>query len=261
MSRSNSQNHKSSKNRAAISLNHALDHKLFGYAAAAGAAGVSLLALAPTSQAEIVFTPTNQLINVHTPLSLDVNNDGVTDFTLREIREICIETTNARRAPECSQFTFESLYARGNGSNVVAIGGISALALPVRTIVGPEDKFGALGSLEFCTTQNGNFQAEGGPWLNVKNLYLGLQFTIDGQIHYGWARLTVSTNKTTCVTKALLTGYAYETEPNTPITTGKLSGTDEVGAVERPEATLGVLALGSVGLESWKRDGDAESKN
>jgi hypothetical protein len=255
MSRPNCQNPKSSRIRSAVSLNRALDHKLFGYVAAASAAGVSVLALAPAGQAEIVFTPTNQLITTRTTLSLDLNNDGVTDFTLRNIFEGCIETSNARRAPECSEFTFQSLYARGNGSNAVVTGTVSALALPVRTKVGPEDKFGVQGSLEFCTTQNGNSQHDGGPWLNVKNLYLGLQFTIDGQIHYGWARLTLSTNKTTCVTKALLTGYAYETEPNTPITTGKLSGEDEVGAVERPEATLGTLALGSVGLETWRQEG------
>jgi len=248
MSRSNSKNVKSPKHRSAISLNHTLDHKLVGYAAAAGAAGVSLLALVPASQAEIVFTPTNQLLTRHSALSLDLNNDGVTDFTLREVFEVCIETSGGRRAPECSEFTFQSLYARGNGSNAVAMGATSALALPVRTKVGPEDKFGNDVSLEFCTTQNGTFQHDGGPWLNVKNLYLGLQFTIDGQIHYGWARLTASTNKTTCVTKVLLTGYAYETEPNTPITTGKLSGTDEAGVVERPKATLGGLALGSGGL-------------
>jgi len=254
MSRSNSQKLKSQKNRAAIPLNHALDHKLFGYAAAAGAAGVSLLALTQTSQAEIVFTPANQLITIHSPLSLDLNNDGVTDFTLKEVFEVCIETSNARRAPECSEFTFQDLYARGNGSNAVVMGATSALALPIRTKVGPEDKFGNVPLLQFCTTQNGTFQHEGGPWLNVKNLYLGLQFTIDGTVHYGWARLTVSTNKTTCATKALLTGYAYETEPNTPITTGKLSGTGEVGAVERPEATLGTLALGSAGLQAWRRE-------
>jgi hypothetical protein len=255
MSRPNCQNPKSSRIRSAVSLNHAVDHKLFGYVAAASAAGVSVLALAPTSQAEIVFTPTNQLITIHNEtISLDLNNDGVTDFTLRELFEICIETSNARRAPECSEFTFQNLYARGNGSNAVVMGATSASALPVRTKVGSTDKFGNDVTLEFCTTQNGTYQHDGGPWLNKKNLYLGLQFTIDGQIHYGWARLTVSTNKTTCVTKAFLTGYAYETEPNTPITTGKISGTDEVGAVERPEATLGALALGSAGLEAWRRE-------
>lgn len=259
MSRSISQKPKSPKNRAAISLNHALDCKLFVYATAAGAAGVSLLALAPASQAEIVFTPANQLITTHNTLSLDLNNDGMTDFTLRDILEVCIETSGgARRTPECSEFTFQNLYARGNGSNAVAMGATFASALPVRAKIGPEDKFGNDVSLEFCTTQNGTFQQDGGPWLNVKNLYLGLQFAIDGQIHYGWARLTVSTNKTTCVTKALLTGYAYETEPNTPITTGELSGTDEVGAVERPEATLGALALGSMGVEAWRRVGSTK---
>jgi hypothetical protein len=254
MSRSNCQNPKSSRMRSAIFLNHTLDHKLIGYAAAAGAAGVSLLALAPASQAEIVFTPTNQLITTHSTLSLDLNNDGVTDFTLRDILDVCVETSGVRHTPECSQFTFQLLYARGMGSNAVA-GASSASALPVRTKIGPADKFGADRDLESCSTQNGVFQRDGGQWLDVKNLYLGLQFTVDGQIHYGWARLTVSTNKTTCATKALLTGYAYETEPNTPITTGKLSGSDEVGAVERPEATLGALALGSAGPEAWRRVG------
>src|SRR5271166_105844 len=148
MSRSNSKNVKSPKHRSAISLNHTLDHKLVGYAAAAGAAGVSLLALVPASQAEIVFTPTNQLLTRHSALSLDLNNDGVTDFTLREVFEVCIETSGGRRAPECSEFTFQSLYARGNGSNAVAMGATSALALPVRTKVGPEDKFGNDVSLE-----------------------------------------------------------------------------------------------------------------
>jgi hypothetical protein len=256
MSRSDSQNRKSPKNRTATPLKHPLDHKLFGYAAAAGAAGVSLLAMTPPSQAEVVFTPTNQLLTLHHSLSLDVNNDGVTDFTLREIRSVCIETSNARRAPECSNFTFENLYARGMGSNAVVMGATSASALPARTKVGPDDKFGNNVWLEFCSTQNGESQ-QGGPWLNVKNLYLGLRFTIDGQIHYGWARLTVSTNKTFCIAKALLTGYAYETEPNTPITTGKLSGSDKVGAVERPAATLGALALGSAGLDAWRRESGA----
>jgi hypothetical protein len=255
MSLSNSQNRKSAKNRTAISLNHQLDHKLFGYAAAAGAAGVSLLALAQSSHAEVVFTPSNQLITIHNRgVSLDLNNDGVTDFTLREVFDICIETGGGRRAPECSEFTSQEIYARGSGSNAVAVGATFASALPVRTKVGPQDKFGNQVLLEVCDTQNGNFSGDGGPWLNVKNLYLGLRFTIDGQIHYGWARLTVSTNKSTCVTKALLSGYAYETEPNTPITTGKISGTDEVGAVEPPKATLGALAQGSVGLQAWRRE-------
>jgi hypothetical protein len=257
MPRRNSQNPKSPKNRSAVSLNRSLDHKLIGYAAAAGAAGVSLLALVPASQAEIVFTPTNQLLTLRNPLSLDLNHDGVADFTLREINSMCSATTNARRRPECSALTIEYLYARGSGTNAVVMGASStALALPVRTKVGPEDKFGARVLLEFCSTQNGESH-QGGPWLNVKNLYLGLQFTIDGEIHYGWARLTVSTNKTLCVAKALLTGYAYETEPNIPITTGKLSGTDEVGATNRPEATLGALALGSVGVDAWRREGSA----
>ncbi len=57
-----------------------------------------------------------------------------------------------------------------------------------------------------------------GPWLNVKNRYLGLKFIIKGKDHFGWARLTTTGRI------ALLTGYAYETIPNKPIIAGKTKG-------------------------------------
>jgi hypothetical protein len=50
-----------------------------------------------------------------------------------------------------------------------------------------------------------------GPWVNVKDRYLGLKFQIKGNTHYGWARLNVKVSKTTIT--ATLTGYAYEDHP------------------------------------------------
>jgi hypothetical protein len=100
------------------------------------------------------------------------------------------------------------------------------------------------------------------PWLRVtKQAYLGLTFTIKGQVHYGWARLGyISAHHRP---KAKLTGYAYETIPNKPIITGKTRGTDEVDprattAVPSPAkhpkpATLGMLATGASGLSAWRR--------
>jgi hypothetical protein len=96
-----------------------------------------------------------------------------------------------------------------------------------------------------------------GPWNGAKDLYLGLAFSIGGQPHYGWARLSVTVEGKRCDVLAVLTGYAYETVPGKAILTGRTSGTDVVSAVERPETTLGVLAQGSVGLVAWRRDEDA----
>jgi hypothetical protein len=60
------------------------------------------------------------------------------------------------------------------------------------------------------------------------------------------------------VITAVLTGYAYETVPGKPIITGKTSGPSEVGAVERMQPTLGVLAKGSRGLDAWRRDENSD---
>jgi len=254
MTLSKSPDHQSRNRRAPISLNHKLDHKLLGYAAAASAAGVGMLALAQPSQAEIVYTPAHQIVAKNRYFNLDFNNDGVTDLTLRNVYSVCIETTQGRHRPECSEFTDQFLVAYGNAPNGVMAGVSFASALPVGKRVGQGNKFADRVDLEGCATSNGNFQGSSGPWLNVKNLYLGVTFTIDGATHYGWVRLSVTTNKKTCDAQVLVTGYAYETDTNKAIATGKTSGNDIVGAVERPEATLGALALGSSGIKAWRRE-------
>jgi hypothetical protein len=53
---------------------------------------------------------------------------------------------------------------------------------------------------------------------NEKNRYLGVKFLIDGQVHYGWARMNAELYFP--YINALLTGYAYETTPNLPIRAG-----------------------------------------
>jgi hypothetical protein len=55
-----------------------------------------------------------------------------------------------------------------------------------------------------------------GPWLNLrKPAYLGLKFTIKGEVHYGWARLGDIRPRRRV--RALLTGSAYETIPDKAI--------------------------------------------
>ena len=79
-----------------------------------------------------------------------------------------------------------------------------------------------------------------GQWGNATNRYLGLKFAINGQTHYGWARLTTSCVYSQHQCNALLTGYAYETVANKGIITGKTKGPDVIVK----HATLGELALG-----------------
>jgi hypothetical protein len=76
------------------------------------------------------------------------------------------------------------------------------------------------------------------PWANngkgVKNHYLGLRFAINGKVHYGWARLTVSVSNGIYAT---LTGYAYETIPNKSIIAGATKGPDN-NSIDEPIASL-----------------------
>ena len=81
-----------------------------------------------------------------------------------------------------------------------------------------------------------------GPFANVTDGYLGLKFEINGQTHYGWARFNVSTSGWNTI-DATLTGYAYEDQADTPI---------HIGPVPEP-GTLGLLALGFLGLGAWRR--------
>ena len=72
----------------------------------------------------------------------------------------------------------------------------------------------------------------------IRNRYVGVKFTINSKVHYGWVRFSVSFPK---LLKAVLTGYAYETIPGKGIVAGKTKGPD-VTTVQH--TTLGELALG-----------------
>jgi hypothetical protein len=103
-----------------------------------------------------------------------------------------------------------------------------------------------------------------GSWVNVNNRYLGIKFEINGETHYGWARLSVQVQLPLTVT-ATLTGYAYETVPNKSIVAGQTKKAEETdGNIGEPEAvliapiakpaTLGLLAAGAPALSIWRRE-------
>jgi hypothetical protein len=243
------------KNRPPASLTRKLDHTLRGYATAATATGVSLLALAQPGRAEIIYTPTHQTITPRGTFSLDLNNDGVVDFRIDNGLVVC---GSPRRPPECSGYTFQSLLVFPYGSNKIMLGNRFAPALPSNVNIGPTRQFNARGSLEQCTTDLGSGPFSYGPWLNARDRYLGLELKVNGETHYGWARLTVTVNRVPapCHAGVILTGYAYETVPNKPIASGHTSGPDDASAVNHPPTTLGALAIGRAQSPAWRRDGE-----
>jgi hypothetical protein len=212
----------------------------------ASAAGVSALALAQPAEGKIVYTLAHRVIAFGDIYKLDLNHDGITDFTLSQL------LTGGH------SFFYNNLSVRSNSIVVNASAGILALTSGVK--VGSSRHFRDFaahpGNMLHCQPGNNNaYCLHTGPtssnWANVTNRYLGLKFLINGETHYGWARLTVKvklqSNKV--VITPLLTGYAYETVPNTPIITGQTRGADVV--VARP-ASLGHLAQGASAISAWR---------
>ena len=250
-------NAKRSRQRTHQELPAKLEHKLFAYGAVASAAGVGMLALAQPAQASVVFTRTHQTISPNTTLSLDLNNDGVVDFTI-------IDTTHVGGIVA----TGSSLVGHGSlaiqklqsSNQVVGKFGFAAAIGPNKKI-GPPSPFEAYAvmPIEQCDGIPDTSQVElFGFWINQRNRYLGLKFTINGEVHYGWARL--STSHFICQISAVMTGYAYETQPNTPIVTGPSDDSAEIGGNKIREtpapapASLGVLSKGIDGLTLWRRE-------
>jgi hypothetical protein len=232
-------------------LSASTQQQLNVYAIAAGAAGVGVLALLQPAEAKIVYTPADITISVSLPL--DLNHDGINDFVFQTTY---LNSTN---------YSLQSLRVFPCPANQIL--GENRLPRALRAgvrIGGGAQHFSQLSTFMArvsFNSRNGHSRFTG-HWANsgkgVKDRYLGLKFLINGKVHYGWARLSV-TITSSHQPQGKLTGYAYETIPNKAIIAGATKGPDDSEptasfTMPTPEpARLGLLALGSPGLSVWRR--------
>jgi len=213
--------------RQVNSFSHSLERRLNGYLLAAGAAGAGVMVLASPAEAKIVYTRTHHRIRLGQHLLLDLNHDGVTDF------EIYLSGQSGSRklrvAPGNTQGT-NAVW--GRESSRWSAWCAAALSSGIR--VGPERPLQHRNLLMVETFGGGERECQ---WMGQPSANLGLRFTIAGETHYGWARLST-------VSGIFLNGYAYETIPNKPIIAGQEHG--------RNEATLGHLATGASAIPAWR---------
>ena len=237
------QTRKSARKQA--TLNSLLDKRLFGYAAAASAA-----LLPASAEAKIVYTQANVNIPLNTLVALDLNNDGIKDFQF-----YAGFFQGARNPPEGQFSSWLDIYP-GTGNSVwmaQTAKFVCAAALPAGVKVDKGRPFS--GDYLPLWQAFGNYTqgaSERCPWAGRhRGAFLGLKFYINGELHYGWAHVTVGSTTT-------LDGYAYETVPNQGIETGKTSGPiaeleNSLPPVAQP-ASLGALAHGSRGLAIWRKE-------
>jgi hypothetical protein len=244
-------------------LSDSIQERLSTYALAASVAGVSLLALAAPSDAEIVYSPADASIHPGQTKLLDLNHDGIADF---EFQDRFYNTSFGGGRGWLS-------VSPANANNEIwghSVYGMQlASALQAGILVGPSGIFYPNGRVMVSDESNAGIPNIFYPgscawgWANVKNRYLGFKFVISGETHYGWARFTTSCVVDTLQVFGTLTGYAYQTVPNRPIITGLTHDPNEIEAIQASPATsstlfnepasLGRLAQGASGLTSLRK--------
>jgi len=218
--------------RQPSSLNDRLNKRLLAYMATASAAGVSILAMTRSAEAKVVYTPAHRTIVSES--HLDLNNDGIPDFTFHGPFYIC---------GTCYYFDVLAPKPNKQMSNAQPLAAGVTVGPPGTNFRGGRDEM-----VNACTCSG--HSAVGGPWVGIQNGYMGLEFNIKGTMHFGWARFTVTNEG-----GITLTGYAYETVALKPIVTGDTGGNDDKSvdqrgsavAPELPPSGLGQLALGVIG--------------
>jgi hypothetical protein len=240
--------------RKTANLSESIHQQLSMYALAASAAGVGTLCFAKPAEARIVYTPAHVAIKANGGLfHIDLNHDGTPDFALwnRSSSQNYWRGLLARESRSANEIWMTNTVCAGSP-------GSGAAPLPKGKRIGPKGEF-KHSRYAYANMAYAGKATTCGPWARQSNLqaYLGLKFTINGKIHFGWARVKVDTLQAPF--SVTLTGYAYETIPGKAIIAGATKGPDDAEPTaalssQTPEpTTLGALALGAPGLSIWRR--------
>jgi hypothetical protein len=246
----------SAPSRRTVKLPQSLNCGLTVYALAAGAAGIGVLAVPEPAQAQIVYTPAHIVLEAGSTVNLDLNHDGITDAAI-------VNRVSKGR----SGHTFSARASLLAIPGKPPYGGVARRYYNAAGAFRPGQKIGNSRSFDsqidlMCTAYL-FLDYYFGSWMSsATNRYLGVRFTLNGKPHFGWVRMNTTWLEGKGGIKALITGYAYETQPGTAIAAGDRGDGTNVGPADSiPEsapkksrhASLGALALGSDGLAIWRR--------
>ena len=200
-------------------MNNNYSHKLSKRLGQYGSLALALTGLSEAANSQVIYTDVNPDFSgsLGSTYAIDLDNDGIDDVTL-------VNYTSSSSINNYN-LNINVLYAYPEGLNKV-LGSISpnssSLAYPfalstgnlisanTSSWIGSSASNILFGEIEI----NSMPYFSAGNWDNVEDKYLGIEFDINGNTHYGWVRLNVKDAKFT------LKDYAYESTPNTAITAG-----------------------------------------
>ncbi|HMZ88246.1 MAG TPA: T9SS type A sorting domain-containing protein [Chitinophagales bacterium] len=185
--------------------------KLAAYSAMAGA----FVATTSEANATVVYTDIDDVtVELGETYALDLDNNGYSDFLMAAVSNSAGNWTWAYMIGNLSA------YGYGGGSNMV-IGYTGPIlsygsALNDGDLIGPDASFvsNTYNMLWLASIYSG---VTYGPFANTEDKYIGVQFDIDGSLHYGWARLDVSVGPVSFTIK----DYAYDDAEGTDISAGE----------------------------------------
>jgi hypothetical protein len=246
-----------------VRLPESLNRRLNGYAMAATAAGVAVIALAaPAEGAPICKTVSIDLQTSNT-FPLNPAQQFAPAFNVAQSQYTQFFYTTG-----VSQFFWwnRGFFEPNSAGAQVVLGANNLPAdLGFGADIGPGGNFGKPASYGLLFTYGrGTYgQVQGGGTKSqhrgnmslVKSGYVGFQFAQSGEVHYGWARIAVTFKQGDFLknySSLHVLGYGYESTSNTAITAGSCSAAEK-SEPAKPETSLGLLALGSGGIAELRK--------
>ncbi len=227
--------------------------KYAAYVIAGGALSVSAHATPIGFAVNQTYTANNTTVDV----PLDINHDGVSDFSL------LLETYSSPFGAGVGlvpQFTNAWV-----ASTSMSPKGVPGTSYPTALLYGAD----AVGAFRTFAVGSGILRYEEanvkstatyGEWPNdlADPRYVGLRFTVGTDTYYGWLRVGVQTEyvpggfmtQPSAIARARVYSYAYESTPGFAI----IAGAGQPADASAPEpSTFALLALGAAGILALKR--------
>ncbi|MBI3720114.1 MAG: hypothetical protein HY252_16140 [Sphingobacteriales bacterium] len=150
---------------------------------------------------------------------LDLNNDGIYDFTLNTITDVVNCGTRCRTS---NRYIANVTIARGSNNGIVyKLADYLVSPLGSQSIIDSSSQWSYITdrALVIYVQQTGNCGtcSSYGVWGGNGDRYMGLKLVMDQNTYYGWVRLIDNL----VFRKLIVQDYAYNSIPNQPILAGQ----------------------------------------
>lgn len=171
--------------------------------------------LASNTDAQVVYTDVNPDSLVSSQYELDLNNDGTPEFRIEKTTDGGIDIVQ--------------LTGLSNQDSIAGYYVGFPTELPYPHALSSSVIIGSQTNLVAGGVMGGNHPLimEDAEWPELINRYLGLKFSINGEPHYGWAKIKISTDYVAFT----ISEYAYNATAGEEINSG-------VTSIEDPSTTL-----------------------